>query len=146
MKDNKKLYESIMSSVAKQVKRAINEEYRNDYSTTAEEYEEEGMDVQKDCQDWCDAIRDFLYDNLDSEHTLPLYATLMAVPQLHKEEVKGVAEAVMLYVQKYGDFPNLPPFDEVFLDYITDTMVNESWTDDWCADVTQQHTIDAYDL
>jgi len=98
MKDNKKLYESVMASVAKVVKKAINEEYRNDYSTTAEEYEEEGMDVQGDCQEWCDAIRDFLYDNLDSEHTLPLYATLMAIHQISEEEVKGVAEAVMLYV------------------------------------------------
>ena len=146
MKDTKKLYESIMSHVAKEVKKAINEDYRNDYSTTSEEYEEEGMDVQGDCQEWCDAIHDFLYDNLDSEHTLPLYVTLQAVHQLHNEEVRGIAEAIMLYVQKHGEFPNLPPFDEVFLEYITSTLINEDWADDWCADVAQEHMIDAYNL
>jgi len=44
MKNTKKLYETIMASVAKQVKKAINEgEYRNDYSSR-EDYEDEGLD------------------------------------------------------------------------------------------------------
>ena len=115
MKNTKKLYETIMASVAKQVKKTLNEgEYRNDYSSR-EDYEDEGLDVQDDIEAWIDGIKYFLNDNISSEHTLPLLATVVGWNELHDEELSGLAESIMLYVEKYGD-TELPPFDEVFID------------------------------
>ena len=50
MKDTKELYETIMTSVAKQVKKALNEgEYRDNYSSR-ENYEDEEFGVQGDAE------------------------------------------------------------------------------------------------
>ena len=145
MKDTKKLYESIMFSVAKQVKKAINEgEYRNDYSSR-EDYEDEGLDVQADTGAWIDGIKYFLNDNISSEHTLPLFATVEGWSQLHQEEQRGLAESIMLYVEKYGD-EELPPFDEVFIDPVTAELFDNGIIDDWMADVVSENKIDAYDI
>lgn len=145
MKDTKKLYETIMASVAKQVKKALNEgEYRNDYSSR-EDYEDEGLDVQGDTKHWIDGIKEFLNTHINSEHTLPLLATVVGWNELHNEELRGLAESIMLYVKKYGDFI-LPPFDEVFIDPVTDELFNNGIIDDWMADVVNENRIDAYSL
>lgn len=146
MKDTKKLYETIMASVAKQVKKAINEgEYRNDYSSTREDYEDEGLDVQSDTEHWIDGIKEFLNSNINSEHTLPLLATVVAWNELHDEELRGLAESIMLYIEKYGD-AELPPFDEVFIDPVTSELFDNGIIDDWMADVVNENRIDAYEL
>ena len=144
MKDTKKLYETIMTSVAKQVKKALNEGgYRNDYSSR-EDYEDEGLDVQGDTGAWIDGIKYFLNDNISSEHTLPLLATVVGWNELHDEELRGLAEAIMEYVDKYGD-EELPPFDEVFIDPVTSELFDNGIIDDWMADVINENKIDAYD-
>lgn len=145
MKNTKKLYETIMASVAKQVKKAINEgEYRNDYSSR-EDYEDEGMDVQADTERWIDGVKYFLNENISSEHTLPLLATVVAWNELHNEELRGLAESIMGYVEKYGD-TELPPFDEVFIDPVTAELFNNGTIDDWMADVVNENKIDPYDI
>ena len=146
MKNTKKLYETIMASVAKQVKKTLNEgEYRNDYSSR-EDYEDEGLDVQGDIEAWIDGIKYFLNDNTNSEHTLPLLATVVGWNELHDEELSGLAESIMLYVEKYGD-TELPPFDEVFIDSVTvELFKNGGIIDDWMADVVNENRIDAYDI
>lgn len=146
MKNTKKLYETIMVSVAKQVKKTLNEgEYRNDYSSR-EDYEAEGLDVQDDLEAWFDGIKEFLNDNISSEHTLPLLATVIRWNELHDEELSGLAESIMLYVEKYGDI-ELPPFDEVFIDSVTvELFKNGGIIDDWMADVVNENKIDAYNL
>jgi len=145
MKNTKKLYETIMASVAKQVKKAINEgEYRNDYSSR-EDYEDEGLDVQGDTEAWINGIKHFLNDNISSEHTLPLLATVVGWNELDDEELRGLAESIMLYVEKYGD-EELPAFDEVFIDPVTDELFNNRIIDDWMADVVNENKIDAYDI
>ena len=145
MKNTKKLYETIMASVAKQVKKAINEgEYSNDYSSR-EDYEDEGLDVQGDTESWIDGIKYFLNDNISSEHTLPLLATVVGWNELHNEELRGLAESIMLYVEKYSD-AELPPFDEVFIDPVTAELFNNGIIDDWMADVVRENKIDAYNL
>lgn len=146
MKNTKKLYETIMASVAKQVKKSLNEgEYRNDYSSR-EDYEDEGLDVQDDLEAWIDGIKEFLNDNISSEHTLPLLATVVGWNELHDEELSSLAESIMLYVEKYGD-AELPPFDEVFIDSVTvELFKNGGLIDDWIADVVNENKIDAYNL
>lgn len=146
MKNTKKLYETIMASVAKQVKKTLNEgEYRNDYSSR-EDYEDEGLDVQGNIEAWIDGIEEFLNDNISSEHTLPLLATVVGWNELHDEELSGLAESIMLYVEKYGD-TELPPFDEVFIDSVTvELFKNGGIIDDWMADVVNENRIDAYNL
>ena len=146
MKNTKKLYETIMASVAKQVKKTLNEgEYRNDYSSR-EDYEDEGLDVQGDIEAWIDGIEEFLNDNTNSEHTLPLLATVVGWNELHDEELSSLAESIMLYVEKYGDI-ELPPFDEVFIDSVTVKLFkNGGIIDDWMADVVNENKIDAYNL
>ena len=146
MKNTKKLYETIMASVAKQVKKSLNEgEYRNDYSSR-EDYEDEGLDVQGDIEAWIDGIKYFLNDNTNSEHTLPLLATVVGWNELHDEELSGLAESIMLYVEKYGD-TELPPFDEVFIDSVTvELFKNGGIIDDWMADVVNENKIDSYDI
>lgn len=145
MKNTKKLYETIMASVAKQVKKAINEgEYRNDYSSR-EEYEDEGMDVQGDTEAWVDGVKEFLNSNINSDHTLPLLATVIGWDELHYVEIRGLAESIMLYVKKYSD-EELPPFDEVFINPVTTELFNNGIIDDWMADVVNEYRIDAYDL
>lgn len=146
MKNTKKLYETIIASVAKQVKKTLNEgEYRNDYSSR-EDYEDEGLDVQGDIEAWVDGIKYFLNDNISSEHTLPLLATVVGWNELHDEELSSLAESIMLYVEKYGD-TELPPFDEVFIDSVTvELFKNGGIIDDWMADVVNENKIDAYDI
>ena len=146
MKNTKKLYETIMASVAKQVKKTLNEgEYRNDYSSR-EDYEDEGLDVQDDIEAWIDGIKYFLNDNISSEHTLPLLATVVGWNELHDEELSGLAESIMLYVEKYGD-TELPPFDEVFIESVTvELFKNGGIIDDWMADVVNENKIDSYDI
>ena len=146
MKNTKKLYETIMASVAKQVKKSLNEgEYRNDYSSR-EDYEDEGLDVQGGLEAWIDGIKEFLNDNISSEHTLPLLATVVGWNELHDEELSSLAESIMLYVEKYGD-TELPPFDEVFIDSVTvELFKNGGIIDDWMADVVNENRIDAYDI
>ena len=145
MKDTKKLYETIMASVAKQVKKTLNEgEYRNDYSSR-EDYEDEGLDVQDDIEAWTDGITYFLNDNISSEHTLPLLATVVGWNELHDEELSGLAESIMLYVEKYGD-TELPPFDEVFITPVAVELFKNGIIDDWMADVVNENKIDAYDI
>ena len=146
MKNTKKLYETIMASVAKQVKKTLNEgEYRNDYSSR-EDYEDEGLDVQGDIEAWIDGIEEFLNDNISSEHTLPLLATVVGWNELHDEELSSLAESIMLYVEKYGD-TELPPFDEVFIDQVTvELFKNGGIIDDWMADVVNENKIDSYDI
>ena len=146
MKNTKKLYETIMASVAKQVKKTLNEgEYRNDYSSR-EDYEDEGLDVQGDIEAWIDGIKYFLNDNISSEHTLPLLATVVGWNELHDEELSSLAESIMLYVEKYGD-TELPLFDEVFIDSVTVKLFkNGGIIDDWMADVVNENKIDAYNL
>ena len=146
MKNTKKLYETIMTSVAKQVKKAINEgEYRNDYSSTREDYEDEGLDVQGDTEAWIVGIKEFLNSNINSEHTLPLLATVVGWNELHDEEVLGLTESIMGYVEKYGD-AELPPFDDVFIDPVTNELFDNGIIDDWIADVVSENRIDVYDL
>ena len=129
MKNTKKLYETIMASVAKQVKKSLNEgEYRNDYSSR-EDYEDEGLDVQDDLEAWVDGIKEFLNDNISSEHTLPLLATVIGWNELHDEELSSLAESIMLYVEKYGD-TELPPFDEVFIDSVTTELFDDGVIDE----------------
>ena len=146
MKNTKKLYETIMASVAKQVKKTLNEsEYRNDYSSR-EDYEAEGLDVQGDIEAWIDGIKYFLNDNISSEHTLPLLSTVVGWNELHDEELSGLTESIMLYVEKYGD-TELPPFDEVFIDSVTvELFKNGGIIDDWMADVVNENKIDAYNI
>lgn len=146
MKNTKKLYETIMASVAKQVKKSLNEgEYRNDYSSR-EDYEDEGLDVQGGLEAWIDGIKEFLNDNTNSEHTLPLLATVVGWNELHDEELSSLAESIMLYVEKYSD-TELPPFDEVFIDSVTvELFKNGGIIDDWMADVVNENKIDAYNL
>ena len=146
MKNTKKLYETIMASVAKQVKKTLNEgEYRNDYSSR-EDYEDEGLDVQDDIEAWIDGIKYFLNDNISSEHTLPLLATVVGWNELHDEELSSLAESIMLYVEKYSD-TELPPFDEVFIDQVTvELFKNGGIIDDWMADVVNENKIDSYDI
>ena len=146
MKNTKKLYETIMASVAKQVKKTLNEgEYRNDYSSR-EDYEDEGLDVQDDIEAWIDGIKYFLNDNINSEHTLPLLASVVGWNELHDEELSSLAESIMLYVEKYGDI-ELPPFDEVFIESVTvELFKNGGIIDDWMADVVNENRIDAYDI
>ena len=146
MKNTKKLYETIMASVAKQVKKSLNEgEYRNDYSSR-EDYEDEGLDVQDDIEAWVDGIKEFLNDNISSEHTLPLLATVIGWNKLHDEELSGLAESIMLYVEKYGD-TELPPFDEVFIESVTVELFKSGGIiGDWMADVVDENKIDAYNI
>ena len=146
MKNTKKLYETIMASVAKQVKKTLNEgEYRNDYSSR-EDYEDEGLDVQDDLEAWIDGIKYFLNDNISSEHTLPLLATVVGWNELHDEELSSLAESIMLYVEKYSD-NELPSFDEVFIDSVTvELFKNGGIIDDWMADVVNENKIDSYDI
>ena len=134
-----------MVSVAKQVKKAINEgEYRNDYSSR-EEYEDEGLDVQGDTEEWISGIKHFMEENKESEHTLPLLATIINFENYDEDE-RGqiIAEALMLYVKKYSN-ENLPPFDEVFIDSVA-WEVDSEWMEDWKQDVIDNYTIDAYKL
>ncbi len=145
MKNTKKLYETIMTSVAKQVKKAINEgEYRNDYSSK-EDYEDEGLNVQDDTEAWIEGIKEFLYSNINSEHTLSLLATVIGWNELHDEELQGLAESIMVYVEKYSD-DELPSFDEVFINPITVELFKNGIIDDWMADVVNKNKIDAYNL
>ena len=146
MKNNKKLYESIMTSVAKEVKKAINEEYRNDYSTTRDEYEEEGLDVQSDTERWIEAIRQFLEYHRDSEQTLDLYVTLLpAYNDVDIYEATHLAEILMLAVLKDGGF-KVPPFDEVFIDSIASEIVHGSLVHTFIETVNTLHTLDVHDF
>ena len=90
-------------------------------------------------------IKYFLNDNISSEHTLPLLATVVAWNELHDEELRGLAESIMVYVEKYSD-AELPPFDEVFIDPVTVELFKNGIIDDWMADVVGENRIDAYDL
>jgi len=135
-RNNKKsLYESIMTSVAKQVKKALNEEY----------YDEDGVDVSGDCERWEEGIKSFLSENVDSEHTLRLFASLVGIDEMHPEEVYSLAARIMSYVEMYSGY-DLPPVDEVFIDYIGRELRNSSIAKDFCADVIRQHEIDLSDM
>lgn len=145
MKDNKKLYESIMSHVAKEVKKAINEEYRNDYSTTRDE-DDEGLDVQGDTERWIEAIRQFLDQHRDSDQTLNLYVTLLpAYDSVDIYDATHLAEILMLAVLKDGGF-SVPPFDEVFIDSIASEIVHGSLVHTFIEAVNTLHTLDIHDF
>ena len=123
MKNTKKLYESIMSSVAKQVKKAINEgEYAGE------------VDSQSDTERWCDIFDEYLWDrsSADVENTLGLFATLVYIDQLDDEEIKDIARCIMEQIDNYGYFDN-PPVDEVFFEAVAERIKDSA--EDWCAEV-----------
>ena len=125
MKDTKKLYESIMASVAKQVKKAINEG----------EYADE-VDIQGDTERWCDIIDEYLWDrsSADVNTTLALFATLVYLNQLADEEIKDIAKCIMEQIDSDGEFDN-PPVDEVFFEAVAERIKDSA--EDWCADVVR---------
>lgn len=128
MKDTKKLYEHIMTSVAKEVKKAINE---------GEDYNEE-IDIQGDTERWCDVIDEYLWNQIggsaDANTVLALFSTLVYLDQLDDEEVKDIAEAIMEQIDNDEEFDN-PPVDEVFFEAVAEKIKDSA--EDWCADVVR---------
>lgn len=128
MKNTKKLYEHIMTSVAKEVKKAINE---------GEDYNEE-IDIQGDTERWCDVIDEYLWDQIggsaDANTVLALFSTLVYLDQLDDEEVKDIAEAIMEQIDNDEEFDN-PPVDEVFFEAVAEKIKDSA--EDWCADVVR---------
>ena len=140
MKNTKKLYETIMASVAKQVKKTLNEgEYRNDYSSR-EDYEDEGLDIQADTEQWCEIVKDYLYDHItgiqsNSDETLSLFATLVYLDQLANDEIAEIAERIMEEIDQNDIYEN-PPIDEVFIEPVAEYLKDNA--SDWCADVINE--------
>lgn len=128
MKNTKKLYEHIMTSVAKEVKKAINE---------GEDYNEE-IDIQGDTERWCDVIDEYLWNQIggsaDANTVLALFSTLVYLDQLDDEEVKDIAEAIMEQIDNDEEFDN-PPVDEVFFEAVAEKIKDSA--EDWCADVVR---------
>ena len=137
MKDTKKLYETIMASVAKQVKKAINEgEYRNDYSSR----EDEDLNIQGDTEQWCEIVNDYLNDHItdiqsNSDETLSLFATLVYLDQLANDEITEIAERIMEEIDQNDIYAN-PPVDEVFIEPVAEWLKDNA--SDWCADVINE--------
>lgn len=133
MKNTKKLYETIMTSVAKQVKKALNEER---YGYEANGYSEDEIDIQGYTERWCDIIDEYLWNrsSADVNTTLALFATLVYLDQLADEEIKEVAEAIMKQIDDDEDFDN-PPVDEVFFEAVAERIKDSA--EDWCADVVR---------
>ena len=129
MKNTKKLYESIMSSVAKQVKKAINEG----------EYARE-VDIQSDTERWCDIFDEYLWDRSSAyvENTLRLFATLVYIDQLDDEEIKDIAKCIMEKIADEGYFDN-PPVDEVFFEAVAERIKDNA--EDWCAHVVNDQKL-----
>ena len=127
MKDNKTLYNKIMESVAKEVKKAINE---SEYDSNGE------IDIQTDTERWCEIVDEYLWENTDNaavaDVVLALFSTLVYLDQLDDEEVKVIAERIMKQIDEDEDFDN-PPVDEVFFEAVAEKLQDEA--SDWCAEV-----------
>ena len=130
MKDNKTLYNKIMESVAKEVKKAINE--GEDYIG----YNHEEIDIQGDSDRWCEIVDEYLWENADNaavaDVVLALFSTLVYLDQLDDEEVKVIAERIMEQIDEDEEFDN-PPVDEVFFEAVAEKLQDEA--SDWCAEV-----------
>lgn len=127
MEDNKVLYNKIMESVSKQVKKALNES----------EYDSDGeIDIQADTERWCDIIDEYLWDrsSADTETTLGLFATLVYLDQLDDEEINDIAKCIMEQIANDGEFDN-PPVDEVFFEAVAERIKDSA--EDWCAEVVR---------
>lgn len=138
MKNTKKLYETIMASVAKQVKKAINEGEYDEYSE--EKYENDEVDIQADTEQWCEIVNDYLNDHItgiqsNSSETLSLFATLIYLDQLDNEEIAEIAERIMEEIDQNDMYSN-PPVDEVFISPVTEWLKDNA--SDWCADVINE--------
>lgn len=125
MKNTKKLYEAIMASVAKQVKKAINE---GEYNENVD------FNIQSDTEKWCNIIDEYLWNrsSIDADTTLGLFATLVYIDQLADEEVKDIAGCIMEQIDNDGEFNN-PPVDEAFFEAVAERLRDSA--EDWCADV-----------
>lgn len=132
MKDTKKLYEHIMSSVAKEVKKTLNE---NEYWDEPLRDDKE-VDIQGDTEQWEDAVDDYLWSNTDnsadSDTVLSLFASLVYLNQLDDEEIKEVAKSVMEQIADDEDY-DTPPVDEVFIESVAEKLKDDA--SDWCAEV-----------
>ena len=128
MKNTKQLYEHILSSVAKEVKKALNE---SEYNSDGE------IDAQSDTERWCDIIDEYLWDHItgiqsNASETLGLFATLVYLDQLDDEEIKEITERIMEQIDEDEDYDN-PPVDEVFFEAVAERIKDSA--EDWCADV-----------
>ena len=127
MKNNKVLYNKIMESVSKEVKKALNE---SEYDSNGE------IDIQTDTKRWCEAVSEYLWDHTDNTadpvETLGLFATLVYLDQLDDEEIKQVAESIMNQVDVDYD---TPPVDEVFFEAVAEKLKDEA--SDWCAEIVK---------
>lgn len=135
-KENKKaLYESIMATVAKEVKKVLNEDGYEEKG-----YSEDEIDVQGDTERWCDLIDEYLWDHItgiqsNASETLGLFATLVYLDQLDDEEIKEIAERIMEQIDENEDYDN-PPVDEAFHIAVIEKLKEDA--SDWCADVINE--------
>ena len=130
MKNTKKLYETIMTSVAKQVKKALNE---NEYDNNGE------IDIQADTERWCDIIDEYLWDHTyssaDVSEVLGLFATLVYLDQLADEEIKEIAVIIMNTIFDDDNYDS-PVLDDVFIEPVAEKLKDVA--SDWCADVINE--------
>ena len=138
MKNTKKLYETIMVSVAKQVKKAINEGEYDEFSE--EKYENDEIDIQEAADEWCNIIETYLWDHVtgiqsNAPETLGLFATLVYLDQLDDEEIKEIAERIMEQIDEDDEYDN-PPVDEAFHIAVMDKLKDVA--SDWCADIINE--------
>ena len=132
MKDTKKLYEHIMTSVAKEVKKALNEK------TITVDFSRQGdmCNIQEDSDLWCNVVSEYLWDHsdasADTSEILGLFATLVYLNQLDHEEIKEIAEKIMNDIDANDDYNN-PPVDEAFFEAVAGTLEEEA--SDWCAEI-----------
>ena len=148
MKNNKKaLYESIMAVVAKEVKKALNEEKltASSYgmnsgkkSRVFEDYND--INIQSDSEEWCNVIETYLWDHItgiqsNASETLGLFATLVYLDQLDDEEIKEIAERIMEQINEDEDYDN-PLVDEAFHAAVIEKL--KEIASDWCADVINE--------
>ena len=149
-KNNKVLYENIMTSIAKEVKKALNEEKlttRSDgmnsgkKSKVFEDYDNiDDVNIQSETERWCDAIETYLWDHItgiqsNASETLGLFATLVYLDQLDDEEIKEIAERIMEQIDEDEEYDN-PPVDEAFHVAVIEKLKEDA--SDWCADVINE--------
>ena len=136
MKNTKKLYETIMASVAKQVKKAINEDR---FGYEENNYHEDEIDIQGDTEEWESVVKEYLWNHVDNSadttETLGLFATLVYLDQLDIEEIKDVAESIMDQIDDDEAYEN-PPVDEIFFEPVAECLKDNA--SDWCADVINE--------
>ena len=125
-----------MSSVAKEVKKAINEDR---FGYEENNYHEDEIDIQGDTEEWESVVKEYLWNHTDNSadttETLGLFATLVYLDQLDIEEIKDVAESIMDQIDEDEAYEN-PPVDEVFFAPIAELL--KDCASDWCADVINE--------